>query len=156
MNAPLDLLWPIVIVVFGAGVAIWGVILRGRGEETLQWPTVRGKVYASRVVEERSRDADNETMYRPEIRYEYVVDGKEFAAKRLGLEDTPASWRSYADGIVARFPIGREVEIFYNPDDPSEALLEPRDAVKWGAMAVVGGIVIGAGGFVWAILLNSA
>lgn len=156
MNAPFDLLWPIMIVVLGAGGAIYGVILRGRGEDTLRWPSVRGKVYASRVVEEQSRDADNETMYRPDIRYEYVVDGKEFAAKRLALEDTSASWRSYADGVVSRFPIGREVEIFYNPDNPSEALLEPKDAVKWGVVFLVAGIVIGAAGFVWAILLNGA
>lgn len=156
MSSSFDLLWPIVIVMLGAGVAIWGVILRGRGDETTRWPTVRGKVYASRVVEERLRDGDNEIMYRPEIRYEYVVDGKEFAAKRLGLEDTSASWRSDADGIVDRFPIGREVEIFYNPENPGEALLEPTDAVKGGMILLVAGGVIGVGGFVWAILQSIA
>ena len=44
MSAPFDLLWPIVILVIGAGLAIYGVILRGRAKETVQWPTVRGRV----------------------------------------------------------------------------------------------------------------
>ena len=140
------------VVASGTGLAIYGLILRDRGESTLRWPSVRGKVYASRVVEEKSRDGDNDTMYRPEIRYEYVVDGKEFAAKRLGLEEKSASWRSYADGVVSRFPVGREVEIFYNPGNPGEALLEPADAVKWGRLFFAAGIATGVAGFVWAMI----
>ena len=152
MNLPSELLAPVMVLASGAGLAIYGVILRDRGQNTLQWPTVRGKVYASRVVEELSRDGDNDTMYRPEVRYEYIVDGKEFAAKRLGLEEKSASWRSYADGVVARFPIGREVEIFYNPENPGDALLEPADAVKWGKVFFAAGIVTGVAGFVWATI----
>ena len=42
----------------------------------------------------------------------------------------------------------------YSPDNPSEALLEPADAVDWSTMFVVAGIAMDIGGFAWAILRN--
>jgi len=140
-------------VVAGFGVTVAGLVLKDRTDAAKRWRQVRGKVYAARVVEEVSRDVDERrtTMYRPEIRYEYVVDGHEYASRRLDFLDRAASWRSYAEGVIARYPIGRDVDVFYDPEDPAKSVLERDNAKGWASLLVVVGLMIIAGAVVWAL-----
>ena len=54
--------------------------LRGRG------PSVRGRVVVSRIVEQESNDAEkvSRTLYRPEVQYEYIVNGRQLVGMRRG------------------------------------------------------------------------
>jgi hypothetical protein len=86
-------------------------------------------------------------LYRPEIRFEYQVSGRAYAAQRLdALGERAASWRSYADGVVARYPVGREVLVYYDPANPHVTALERTGTSAWalGMILLGGGLVIGA------------
>ena len=64
-------------------------------------------------------------MYKPVIAYEYVVDGQSHHSQQIsyGAVDS-ASMSSWAERIVARYPLGGQAQVFYNPANPSEAVLE--------------------------------
>ena len=101
-----------------------------------RWPTVRGRITESTFLE----TGDGEGMsFRAAIAYAYTVDGVFHTAKRVRFGDrvelpfprTPAR-------MVDAYPLGREVDVRYNPNDPAEAVLEPGPS-----LFIVGGIVLG-------------
>jgi hypothetical protein len=85
------------------------------------WPTVSGKIQRSLVVESGSEDK----AYKPEIVYEYQVNGRYYVGDvwRIGSEAYTA--REKSEFAVAGYPPGRPVTVYYNPDEPAEAVLEP-------------------------------
>lgn len=145
---------PIAVATGGVAFAIFGVSLHERARAIARWPAVRGRISAARVLEEPSRCGDGPTtmLYRPDIRFEYQVAGRAYAAQRLqALGERAASWRSYADGVVARYPVGREVLVYYDPANPHDATLERTRTSAWalGMILLGGGLAIGALG--WAV-----
>src|SRR5262245_2805940 len=109
-------LWTVVPLFFDA------YFLFGTGWQlaALRYPTVPGVVTSSHVETDMDDDGFS---YTPEIRYRYTVNGVAFAGDcyryfMMGSNDNTAS------RIVADFPAGRPVEVHYNPDDPSDAVLQ--------------------------------
>ena len=91
-----------------------------------KWPTVQGKITASRTEREAtgySRDHHMTHAWVPEIRYVYEVGGTQFHGKRIGNSIYSSSWRGAAKRVAHRYPSGTAVLVHYNPADPSEAVL---------------------------------
>ncbi len=106
------------------GVALLAIIfvaisvyISSKKKQTAVWPATRGRVIGSAV--ERVRDADGEWSMEPRITYEYTVNGQVFRGTRVKFGFTPK-----AQPTVARYPVGQEVEVFYDPAKPGEAVLE--------------------------------
>lgn len=87
------------------------------------WPTTDGTILYHKFVRVKFREYDggfytNTNVY---IRYEYSVDGISYTSLSINAIDTPYQPPSYA----GRFPVGEDVIVYYNPENPSEAVLEP-------------------------------
>jgi hypothetical protein len=103
------------------------------------WPRTSGRVLQSgvREVRFRTRMSVGITTYRmttgylPQVVYTYVVDGASYQGERLRIgESLISSDTRAAERIVARFPPGAGVTVYYNPADPADATLDPR--ATWG------------------------
>ena len=85
--------------------------------------TTEGMVVQSELEAAAGEDAACEAK----IRYDYVVDGRHYAADRyryarLGAAGTEAE----AQRIVEAHPAGSRVTVYFNPRNPAEAVLYPR------------------------------
>ncbi len=95
--------------------------------ETLQWESTLGTV--ERVVIAPSSDPDDSRApgerFRPEVTYRYDVDGEEFTGEELAVFDWIYRDQERASAYLDRFDIEQRnrVPVFYNPDEPSEAVL---------------------------------
>lgn len=114
--------FPLLIVV-AVVVKLWEIRAAGR------WPTTTGKVVASRVQSKRNRpddDAygfgDTEVSNQPFVEYEYTVAGKKYRCSRVSIAEKIAG--TEREAVLARYPVGATVTVFYNPKNPSQALLE--------------------------------
>ncbi len=89
-------------------------------EETAKtnWPFVSGIVTSSKVIGERA--------FRPEIKYDYSVGGVKYSGIS-GLDDPGFGGRTKrldtAEKMITEYPVGEEVPVYFNPDDPAESLL---------------------------------
>lgn len=88
-----------------------------------RWPTTNGTILHHRFVGVKFREYGggfytNVDVY---IRYEYAVDGVSYTSLSVNSLDTPFQPSSYA----SRFPVGEDVIVYYNPENPSDAVLEP-------------------------------
>lgn len=70
--------------------------------------------------------------WRFDITYRYKVGELEFVSNRVHFghqaEDNP----SYAQSYVEKYPVGEQVIVFYDPNEPENAVLEPE--VKWNGL----------------------
>lgn len=96
----------------------WAMIRQIRA---LGYSTVMGTVTHSSVVEERE---GNETHgYDFDIRYEYVVEGSQYNGSRYRYGSDSNGDRTGHYRILASFPVGGQVKVHYNPNDPGDAVL---------------------------------
>lgn len=83
-----------------------------------QWPTTMGKVISSKVVGDRG--------YRPEIRYEYRIEGKTYQnTSHLNLPNFGGRINRLdaAETTVESYPEGKRIKVYYNPFEPENAYL---------------------------------
>jgi hypothetical protein len=120
-----------------------------------EWTPTPGKVITSdsQVRDLRVIDRSREDGYRFEPRnfanivYAYSVNGEALTSNRVSIDDDRGDF-----GIaetIARYPVGTDVTVYYNPRHPREAVLE-RDTPKgwwgclWMGMAIAFAIIFGS------------
>ena len=138
-------------VSFAGMLAILGV---GVGEawhgwRSQGWPQVRGTVTESSIASSQSRvekkvlHSKEErttsrlvTLFTPVVKYTYEVSGRQCESDRISISDgILVENQEFAAAIAARYPVGSNVTVFYNPGDPTLAVLE--SGISEGAKATL-------------------
>jgi len=92
------------------------------------WPTADGRVLESdvREIERSDTDGGAMTLYVPHVRYAYKVAGvaHESAVIRVGLSDFGRIKEPLAREHANGYPVGATVPVRYDPNDPTQAVLE--------------------------------
>ena len=84
------------------------------------WSSTVGTVTFS-AIDVRKSGNRNSIQY-PVVRYSYQVMGREYEANKI--MPGPEVGGSGAQKVVERYPVGAQVTVFYDPNYPSNALLE--------------------------------
>ena len=92
-----------------------------------QWPSTMGTVMMS-TIESRSSSEGGYTEY-PAVQYSYQVGGQAYQSMKLA--PGPEVGGSGARKVVERYPVGAQVMVFYNPQNPSDAVLEKKAPAQW-------------------------
>ncbi len=95
------------------------------------WPTTNGKILYHKFVGQKfkqygAEDYINIDVY---IRYEYEVNGISYTSLSINSINTPFYPYDYA----SRYPVGEDVIVYYNPNHPADAMLEPGFIEVWRA-----------------------
>jgi len=114
------------LTVFGIVLAGFGIVLFQQTASAEKWPTTDGIIFHSTVDSYREHDS---TMHKPLVQYKYTVNGVNYSSNRVRFGVISTSDGGYANEVVNRYPVGKTVKVYYNPDNPSEALLEP--GITW-------------------------
>lgn len=101
--------------------------MRRRMAVVSQWPSTMGSVMMS-TIELRS-SGDGGTSEYPVVQYSYQVGGQAYQSMKLA--PGPEVGGSGARNVVARYPAGAQVMVFYNPQNPSDAVLEKKAPAQW-------------------------
>jgi hypothetical protein len=84
--------------------------------------TATGTIMHSELTS--SRSSKGGTSYSAHIEYSYHVDGQVFTGDQIRFGIHSSGYAS-ASSIVNAHPVGSEAQVYYNPADPHESLLEP-------------------------------
>jgi hypothetical protein len=110
---------------------------------SLGWPSASGIITSQQIQEKRIQEYDGdfyEELY-IHIRYEYVVDGVTYASGSISAIEVSF----YPPEISERYPVDKDVVVYYNPKDPAEALLEPGFVNIFKAFNVFSWLLFAAG-----------
>lgn len=99
----------------------WRAIQRDKrhAKDSARWPTTSSHIKTSQVVSELRGDVRNDI---PVVEYSYVVRGQTYMAKRVSFD---AAATLMANQVVAKYPVGSEVPVAYDPANPAVAVLQP-------------------------------
>lgn len=96
-----------------------------RARAVANWPTVPGVVVSSdlETVPIAGRLIRYEAVVA--ISYRYEIEGQSFVGRSVTQGAPPVRAETAdAERLLAAYPVDAPVRVFYNPDDPSEAVLE--------------------------------
>jgi Protein of unknown function (DUF3592) len=124
-----------VLVVFGLVLGGIGIYRYNLGKRSVSWPAATGVITASRAQPTKTENNRNE--YRLSVGYTYAVDGKTYSGTRITASDVYEKTRNAAEEALKKYPIGGEVSVYYDPDDPGSSLLET--GMKKNVYALLGG-----------------
>ena len=92
------------------------------------WPSTTGKIISAEV--KRVSNPEGEDLYKPAVHYKYQVNNKSYQGSRITFKlenplDHIRGRNRPAQEVVRQYAIGREVTVYYQPNRPKKATLEP-------------------------------
>ena len=112
-----------------------------QAQDSGDWPSVQGTVTVSQV------DSTIGRKTKANIAYNYSVNGSSYVGTRVRFADTTGSRRGAQEQLIQPYPVGANVDVFYDPKSPNIAILET--GAGWGALGLfvipilIGGIGVG-------------
>lgn len=105
---------------------LWALAARRKVRQSMAWEQTWGTVLFSMVETRRSSSSEGgtSTSYYPKIVYEYRVMGQAFHGDRFNLGEVGLGSYKRVAATVAAYPVGKQIEVFYNPENPVEAVLQ--------------------------------
>jgi hypothetical protein len=136
------------LIIVGAVVTSYGLVSALRLKRSAAWPRVEGRVVRS---EKRVEHTDAGRLEDADIAYEYAFGGRVYTSRVVKVGGdmlTSPSKRppSGADLLLAKYPVGRVVDVYVDPQHPKVACLERAGgeavllSTLCGAAAVAAGI----------------
>ncbi|MCB8922287.1 MAG: DUF3592 domain-containing protein [Ardenticatenaceae bacterium] len=116
-------------------VLLYYLILLGRvmllSIRSRSWPQAEGRMITSKAG--KSRHANPLSMrHEVNLEYAYTVDGQRYTSNVISFGDTAVNRLNFrlrskraAEKIVRQFPSRSTVTVYYNPQDPVQATLQP-------------------------------
>ena len=130
-----------------------------RSQASESWPSVPGKILHSEIAEHTSRSGQGKTTksdtdYEVKVRYSYEVQGRSLEGNRLRFASWSHDERSAASKELKRYPKGKEVTVYYDPENPENTTLI-KGFERWFTQIVVPAIFLLFGSILGIFLIRS-
>lgn len=147
----------IALVVFGL-YWTYGVYQRAALVKACQnWPSVTGKVVSAEVRtrtrtsrKKKHRARSRRKVSCSAIKYAYDVNGQSYTNDRLSFVGSH-SGKEAAQACVAKYAPDTEVQVYYDPEEPAQAVLERDSMITKGDYLLPGGAMVIAGAVIIAL-----
>jgi hypothetical protein len=145
MNA-IGMLMSLVFIAIGLGLLYYARSVSAKAQQSLSWPSTEGVISHSAVLQQMQQTSSsaNDASYKADVAYRYKVRGRDYSSARITLADFSSS-AGRAQGIVNQYPDGAPVAVYYNPVDPSDAVLERGGTSGIRVLYIIGGVFAAAG-----------
>ncbi len=123
-------LMALMLVGMSAFTLVFYVAGRKRAKQIATWPTTKGRIVTSRTEEFRESMRSSNTgrsskMYRTFVEYRYEVDGREYHSTQLAIgAKLSSSSKALADAVTAKYKEGSTIDVRYDPNDVSQAVVQ--------------------------------
>jgi hypothetical protein len=122
----IGLVFGFVFGLVGVIFLIVGLITRSKTQTAKSWPTAQGTIVSTELREHNDDDSESGSstvLFEPVVMYSYQAMGVACSGKKIGY-GTDRLDRSSAQKKINQYPAGSRVTVYYNPENPSEAVLE--------------------------------
>ena len=103
-------------------------------------------------TERRSKDPQGfnqtSTSYSVRVKYSYTVEGSNYEGNTIGFGTMSHNEKSDAQEELKSYPKGKKIDVYYDPENPSDSVL--KKGVFWPMYIVIAVSVIMLIGSIWA------
>ena len=116
----------LVVSLAGFGLLFFGVAHLRKARASWDWERVPGQILTSSIEKVFDRMEDQQVS-KVKILYSYSVNGRTYKSAQFRLRRSDANVRSFLEAreFSERFPAGSTVEVYVNPLDPADSVLQP-------------------------------
>ena len=102
------------------------------------WPNIEGIITTSK--KHITKTGPTSSGVYPVVKYTYTVDGLEYVFNRIkiGVQSISSSSIDWVEGTLAKYPLDEVVQVYYNPNKPSKAVLEPGMTIRVYGFTLLG------------------
>ncbi len=119
----------ILVAIIGIVLLCCGIKVQLQRHRSAAWPSVTGVVINSEKKNDTTTDGG--ICYRPQVVYAYEVAAKKYVGDRISFLDSGTGQGFKVDSILARYPKGQSVTVFYDPKDAAVCVLEKKAGWNW-------------------------
>ena len=127
-----SLLFILIFFAAGIGMTVWGGIVIRNASISEGWPPTQGEITSSYISSSSDEDG---TSYSADIEFKYVVNDRWLTGDVVNFGEYGSGNMSHAEGIVNRYPTRKIVTVYYNPEQPETAVLEP--GLTWSSYFIL-------------------
>jgi len=127
---------------------VYGISEIKEGLAAKNWPTSEGKIISSGTRWQNMSTSGGSSTLIAEVVYEYRVNDRLFQGDRISMGQFGSKDADHAKQEAAQYPENSLVTVYFDPDDPSKALLEP----GWGWISLIS-LLVGLSVLIAAIFL---
>ena len=126
-------------IVVGIGLLGYAGLSIRRGSQRTEWSLAPGKVTTSEIKVSRDYGENTSTNYFTIIRYKYEVNRVEYESDVISASEAPFSigTEKHAKSQIAKYQLHSNVLVYYNPNNPQEAVLEKTKASNSGMALII-------------------
>lgn len=104
-------------------LVLWACLkTASRMQASASWPKTIGQITASEL---RDNSIGPKEKFKARVSYSYQAAGGSYSSERIRFADASGSARSTQQAVVDKYPPGAQVDVYYDPADPVQAVLEP-------------------------------
>jgi hypothetical protein len=134
----------IAMIAGGIFLIVWGSNELKGAYQSRSWPSTQGKItssYIKKQVNKKSSTNRTTTSFSAKVHYRYMVGGKTYSGDMICFGGTYSGGkRSLAKKVADSYPKGKKVTVYYNPENPKEAVL--KTGFSWTTfMVFIGGLL---------------
>ncbi len=105
------------------GLVVLGLFTLRESRRSRGWQATSGRVVSSNVNDFVAKDGTH--SYRPMVVFAYSVGALRLMSNRISFRSLSTPDRAAAERYVQKYPAGKTVELYYDPQEPDRAVLEP-------------------------------
>ena len=128
----------------GASAFYQGWKIRTKAEDSELWPSVPGTIKKSTAKLESGGGygSTSTTTYKAVIQYKYKVASRYYTNNKICIGgQLQLSFKKRAEAHCHNYPVGAEVDVYYDPNNPQDSVLEAREEIS-GLLKMVGAAFI--------------
>lgn len=115
----------IILLLIAIFTGIMGTLKIIDNTNSKSWESTEGKITLSEIRTRSSSGTSNSIVYFPSVKYDYYINNIKYTGNRISLlVDIKLSDISYAEKILENYKVNQTVAVFYNPNNPQEAVLD--------------------------------
>lgn len=131
----------------GIAAFIYSCLMIKRHKEARSWKRAEGTILSSEVdikLDMNHSDRNYKSKcYKPSITYDFYVNNKRYISSRIYWGDIVyKGWRSSANKVVNKYQVGSKQTVFYNPKNPSQAVLDNKINSDIWVIMTIGSVLI--------------
>ncbi len=154
----------IFLLIAGGALTIFGGFFLRDANVSVGWPATTGRIQNVRVTWDRvgTAGATQDREYYYVVAYSYTVAGQSYSGNRYSLGNgSNAAARTFNSEAAARaaadanYTPARDIPVHYDPNDPTQAVLQP--GVNWGTYVplILGAFFLLCGGMLlWLLFMR--
>jgi hypothetical protein len=128
----------LLIGAIGVVLLVAGFVMARTPGKSSHWPTTTGQILAS-TINYRRRSGSGHSPY-PLVMYVYQVEGQTYQSQRIYFGGVVGG--SVMTGVIKKYPVGAQVPVYYDPQNPADAVLE-RSIPMAKFLGLIGVILMG-------------